>query len=553
MGLICWYDAAVGVSVDERGAVREWKDRSGNGHDVLTAAGVPMLAANQVNSRPAVQFRHAFRPVRAERLGADVRGAAVCRRALAPCGVEQRRLLLGPPLETGFELSPEPGIDAVLGRPIPPSRVAKRQEALRTAFRPRADHRVHGPQDRRQRRRHEQQQLPDRHGRYGASCDCDIAEILGFQTALSPAEEAAVGSYLAAKYGIAAAWPINGGKAPASPLPGGTTAVDAVRRRRGRGRLAAEASGDQGPGLLVRCGGRCYRRRPSAVQEWKDLSGHDHHARPGGGAAPLLAPRQVGPRPAVQFRKGWLALDGTFFAKEHYLVIRSPGPEWSGAGGLLGRLKGRGSSYNTWGNDTGFWQDQFPAAVTRNGIVLPGPAFDCSPLTRFMVLKIIVNAHNETEAAYAIGNNDGLAACDFDVAEILGYQSMLSPADEALVGGYLAAKYGIATAYPPLPPAKASGTCPPGEMAAVKYQGWQHSRLALVAHDAGRGEPAGNGRGREFSRARAARQGLVPFSEAKAQRRGHPLCHKRAACRWPTRSTSGTPRPVRPASGSACR
>ncbi len=57
LGLICWYDAAVGVSVDEQGAVREWKDRSGNGHDALTAAGAPMLAANQVNSRPAVQFR----------------------------------------------------------------------------------------------------------------------------------------------------------------------------------------------------------------------------------------------------------------------------------------------------------------------------------------------------------------------------------------------------------------------------------------------------------------------------------------------------------------
>ena len=155
-----------------------------------------------------------------------------------------------------------------------------------------------------------------------------------------------------------------------------------------------------------------------------------------------------------------------------------PVRQWSGPGGLLGRLKGRGSSYNTWGKDTGFWQDHAPVAVTRNGTVLPGPAFDCSPLTNYMVLKIVVDDSSTNAASYAIGNNDGLAACDFDVAEILGYQSMLSPADEALVGGYLAAKYGIDTAYPPLPPTglkpAASGVVA-GETASAKYRGWQHS------------------------------------------------------------------------------
>ena len=236
---------------------------------------------------------------------------------------------------------------------------------------------------------------------------------------------------------------------------------------------------------------------------------------------------QIGSQPAVQFRKGWLALDGTFFAKEHYLVIRSPGRQWSGAGGLLGRLKGRGSSYNTWANDTGFWQDQSPAAVSRNGTVLPGPAFDCSPLTGFMILKIVVNAHNETEAAYAIGNNDGLAGCDFDVAEILGYQSMLSPADEARVGGYLAAKYGIDTAYPALPPPGAKPELPPDEMAAVKYRGLAALGLAVSAHDAGRGESARHGLGGELPRARAARQGLVQLQRGEGPRRRHPLRHKR--------------------------
>ena len=170
-----------------------------------------------------------------------------------------------------------------------------------------------------------------------------------------------------------------------------------------------------------------------------------------------------------------------------------PAPNGAAPGGLLGRLQGRGSSYNTWGHDTGFWQDQFPAAVSRNGTVLPGPAFDCSPLTRFMILKIVVNDHNPSEASYAIGNNDGLAACDFDVAEILGYEAILSPADEALVGGYLAAKYGIDTAYPSLPPAgaKSAPELAANETASVKYQGWQHSgSLYLLTTPEGANLPA---------------------------------------------------------------
>ena len=256
--------------------------------------------------------------------------------------------------------------------------------------------------------------------------------------------------------------------------------------------------------------------KKGAVRIWKDLSGKGHHATTGGGVAPVLVPNQINSRPAVQFRKGWLALDGKFYAQEHYFVIRSPARSWSGAGGLLGRLKGRGSSYNTWGNDTGFWQDQPPAAVSRNGTVLPGPAFDCSPLTRFMVLKIIVNDHDATKASYAIGNNDGLAACDFDVAEILGYQSMLSPADEALVGGYLAAKYGIETAYPPLPPAKAREPAP-SEMAAVKYQGWQHcGSLWLLTTPEGASLPA-TAVEESFPVLVRLSQDWFPFSEAKTQ------------------------------------
>jgi hypothetical protein len=124
----------------------------------------------------------------------------------------------------------------------------------------------------------------------------------------------------------------------------------------------------------------------------------------------------------------------------------------------------RASSYNFANATDGFWQDRFPAAVSRNGKPLDknaqqGSAFHLAPITEFMLLKITVdgdaNAANLAKYPYyQIGKNESLGTMDFDVAEIIGYSSPLSATDEALVGGYLAAKYGLTTTYPQPAPAK---------------------------------------------------------------------------------------------------
>ena len=59
VGLVCWFDAAVGVTADTKGVVQTWRDNSGNGHDASLAGGAPVLAANQIQAKPAVQFRTA--------------------------------------------------------------------------------------------------------------------------------------------------------------------------------------------------------------------------------------------------------------------------------------------------------------------------------------------------------------------------------------------------------------------------------------------------------------------------------------------------------------
>ena len=558
-GLVCWFDASVGVTADAKGVVQTWKDLSGNGHDANLAGGAPALAQNQIHAKPAVQFRTS---------------AGACALNLdGPLVSEEQFVVLRSPHDkwnndgcafgrrfkraSSYRLSQKstqfwgdqyPKAVSKNGKklPEPPFNLGTINEfmilkiAVNDGDLSKSSYQI-GMAD-------------------TASCDMDIAEIIAYQTPLSAADEDLVGGYLAAKYGIASGYSANPGMAPASTLingpatvasassavlngalscpgsvydvrvywgsadggtdtnlwensapvktftnapqtkfthtlsglaPGatyyyafrGTNAVDSLWANRSLSfRAGGTATPSQTPKLAMTKGLACWFDAGSgvtadakgAVQEWKDLSGQNHHAKTGGGVPPVLAANQLNSKPALQFRKGWLGIDGTFFAKEHFIVLRSPNAKWNGASGLLGRLKGRGSSYNTYGNDTGFWTDVSPAAVSKNGIVLPGHPFDCSPLTKFMILRIIVNNANETEAAYAIGNNDGLTTCDFDVAEILGYQGILGPKDEALVGGYLAAKYGIESAYPPLPPAKAA-ELPAGEVAAVKYKIWKHS------------------------------------------------------------------------------
>ena len=200
------------------------------------------------------------------------------------------------------------------------------------------------------------------------------------------------------------------------------------------------------------------------VESWADRSGNAHHASLGKGAPVLVANALVG-HAVVQLRGKSTSLDvaGGMFTKEQYLVVRSPNATWNGSGSFLGRRSDthnavRASSYNLANGTDGFWQDRFPAAVSRNGTPLEkniqnGSAFHLAPITDFMLLKITVDdtataANLAEHPFYQIGKNETLGTMDFDVAEIIGYSNALSASDEALVGGYLAAKYGINTTYP---------------------------------------------------------------------------------------------------------
>ena len=64
----------------------------------------------------------------------------------------------------------------------------------------------------------------------------------------------------------------------------------------------------------------------------------------------------------------------------------------------------------------------------------------------FFVLRVDERIVNENR--HYVGRHHGWWDSRFDIAEIIVYDRRLSPAEEATVGGYLAWKYGISSAYP---------------------------------------------------------------------------------------------------------
>ena len=198
----------------------------------------------------------------------------------------------------------------------------------------------------------------------------------------------------------------------------------------------------------------------SVISKWSDLSGNGHDAT---GGSPALAASQLNGKSAVQFRGSYLNCAGTLFAKEQYVVVRSPYSDHWGYGAFFGRASGRGSNVMMAADKPTFWNDQSPDAVVKNGTAVTRAAgsngnyiYDVSPINTFMLLKIKVNDGNTSAAAYRIANSDG-NTLQCDIAEIVAYDTALSSADEAKVGRYLADKYALTATYPvsdpPLAPA----------------------------------------------------------------------------------------------------
>ena len=509
-GLAVWLDAAVGVTTNGSGAILTWSDQSGQAHHGTPVGTPPTLGSNQVNAKPAVKFRSGGY--------LDLAGTFFAKEQYVVLRSPQPTWngsgsFLGRKVGRGSSFNlrngdvtfwPDQAPEAVSrnGTPVAVEQLDNSQFVLQplvnfmlvkvtvnnnnTAA---ASYCV-GMND----------NLP--------RCDWDVAEIIGYDHALSASDENLVGGYLATKYALITAYP------DATPqanllsfgLPGLPVTIDqsaktivltvpggaAVTNLTPVFTLSSNATSDHVSGnaynftspvhyFVTNAGGTltsdylvrvtngtlpvvsrlvCWydagvgvtTNSSGVIQRWNDLSGNAHHGVLVSGT-PTLALNQLNAKPAAQFRGGYLSLDQPFFAKEQYIVVRSPGELWNGSGAILGRRTWR--NYYLQGGTTKFWQDVWPAGVSKDGIVIPqspasGLGFNLTTITNYMLLKITVA--DNTPATHEIGRTAGTSPY-FDVAEIIGYDSALSPEDEAKVGSYLAAKYKLTTAYP-APPAQ---------------------------------------------------------------------------------------------------
>ena len=186
------------------------------------------------------------------------------------------------------------------------------------------------------------------------------------------------------------------------------------------------------------------------VVTWADQSGNGHDAVAVPYADdPVLAAGEVNGRPAVQFRKAdgddYLEVAGNLFTKEQYIVWRSPNAVFDAYGTIYGNRYTRSSSYIVETGQTYFHRNQYPVEVHKNGAPLPNP-FNVGPMTDYMVMKVTVNDNDTSSKGHWFGRQDSWSF-SMDVAELIGYGRALSDGEENLLGGYLAAKYGIASSY----------------------------------------------------------------------------------------------------------
>ncbi|MCX6880824.1 MAG: hypothetical protein NTW21_44540, partial [Verrucomicrobia bacterium] len=189
----------------------------------------------------------------------------------------------------------------------------------------------------------------------------------------------------------------------------------------------------------------------NSVDTWADLSGYGHIATRTAGTM-SYATNQVNSLPTVQFRgAGYANISGTMFAKEQYIVFKSPsGNSYNGDwGAVLGDVT---DQYGyMMGDGTRFWNGNYPVAVSQNGTVLASP-WNITNMGSFLILKIVGTYPDANLRNYSLGNVFGNGSPQYhnvnlDVAEIIAYDHVLSTGAAEQLGSYLTIKYGLSTNY----------------------------------------------------------------------------------------------------------
>ncbi len=186
----------------------------------------------------------------------------------------------------------------------------------------------------------------------------------------------------------------------------------------------------------------------AAVSTWGDQSSSSNNATQTTGTnQPTYQTNAVNKRPVVHFNgtTSYLSLTKADKIAEYYTVFRSPVTPFQSYGGVLEHSDGYGVTPRMGpfqATGTTFHSNPYPMAVRKNGTDLSIP-FDLSSITSFMVMT--VDTYSPTSIRnMEIGALDGpYYFNNLDIAEIIGFDHVLSPSERGQVEQYLGTKYGI--------------------------------------------------------------------------------------------------------------
>ena len=179
------------------------------------------------------------------------------------------------------------------------------------------------------------------------------------------------------------------------------------------------------------------------IASWTDLSGQNHDATRTQGQM-NYATNQVNGLPVVQFRGAGIGtLAGNLFASQEYIVFNLPnGGDWGAA--LGSNNDNQGYLMNREGY---MWDNRYPRSVSKNGIPL-SPNYYFGNNNGFMILKVSNrNGNTSATSGWKLGGQEGWNNFDMNLAEVISFDHDLTDTEGNNIGGYLAAKYGIAASY----------------------------------------------------------------------------------------------------------
>jgi prepilin-type N-terminal cleavage/methylation domain-containing protein len=188
-----------------------------------------------------------------------------------------------------------------------------------------------------------------------------------------------------------------------------------------------------------------------SVSTWTDYSGSGNNAI-AMTTPPVLRVNQQNGKPAVEFPYGspirYMNISNPFIIKEAFMVFKSMYPTFDYYATPLGSQSygaGNQRPFITTANATTTWADPVPSVVRKNGtnITQAGGYYDLGPnLTSYMIVTVDVG-NPTVSRLYQVGASEAAYGGSIQVAEIIGFNSVLSAADRGLVETYLNTKYKI--------------------------------------------------------------------------------------------------------------